>query len=46
MRIFVNLLALYGAFVLMLSLLGAFGVGNFALIYKPQKFVCMDVDYD
>lgn len=33
-------LAIVGAFVLMLSLLGTFGIGNFVLIYSPDKVIC------
>ena len=29
-----------GAFVLALSVLGALGVGNFVLMYSPDKIAC------
>lgn len=35
-----TVLACTGAFVLLLSLLGAFGVGNFVMIYSPDKISC------
>jgi hypothetical protein len=35
-----TLLAIFGGFVLTLSILGAFGVGNFVMIYSPNKINC------
>lgn len=35
-----TVLAFGGAFVLLLSLLGAFGIGNFVMIYSPDKISC------
>ena len=35
-----TLLACAGAFVLALSVLGALGVGNFVLMYSPDKIAC------
>jgi hypothetical protein len=35
-----TLLAIFGTFVLTLSILGAFGVGNFVMIYSPNKISC------
>ena len=35
-----TLLACIGAFVLFLSIMGAFGVGNFVLMYSPDKITC------
>lgn len=34
-------LALCGAFVLLLGTLGAFGVGNFVMMYSPDKISCV-----
>ena len=34
-------LAVYGAFILTISILGAFGVGNFVMIYGPDKVTCI-----
>ncbi len=36
-----TMLAIVGAFTLALSLLGAFGVGNFVMIYSPDKISCV-----
>ena len=33
-------LACVGAFVLVLSILGAFNIGNFVLMYSPDKITC------
>jgi hypothetical protein len=35
-----TLLAIVGAFTLFLGVLGAFGVGNFVMIYSPDKISC------
>lgn len=36
-----TILAIIGAFTLALGLLGAFGVGNFVMIYSPDKINCV-----
>ena len=36
-----TMLAIVGAFTLALGLLGAFGVGNFVMIYSPNKISCV-----
>ena len=36
-----TLLALIGAFVLALSVLGMFGIGHFTLSYGPDKLICI-----
>ena len=33
-------LACVGGFILVLALLGTFGVGNFVLMYSPDKISC------
>ena len=33
-------LAIVGAFTVFLGLLGAFGVGNFIMMYSPDKISC------
>jgi hypothetical protein len=35
-----TLFAIVGAFTLFLGLLGAFGVGNFVMMYSPDKISC------
>lgn len=35
-----TMFAVVGAFILFLSLMGAFGVGNFVLMYSPDKITC------
>ena len=35
-----TMLAIVGAFVITLSILGSFGIGNFVLIYSPGKITC------
>jgi hypothetical protein len=35
-----TIFACAGAFVLALSILGALGVGNFVLMYSPDKIAC------
>ena len=35
-----TMFAVTGAFILFLSLLGAFGVGNFVMMYSPDKITC------
>jgi hypothetical protein len=35
-----TMLALIGAFTILLGLLGAFGVGNFVMMYSPDKISC------
>lgn len=35
-----TMLAIIGAFTVFLGLLGAFGVGNFVMIYSPDKITC------
>ena len=35
-----TMLAIVGAFTLMLGLLGSFGIGNFVMIYSPDKITC------
>ena len=34
-------LAIIGAFTVFLALLGSFGVGNFVMIYSPDKISCV-----
>lgn len=34
-------LAMVGAFVLFLSFLGTVGIGNFVLMYSPDKISCV-----
>jgi len=36
-----TMLAIFGGFVLFLSILGMFGVGNFVLMYGPDKIICV-----
>ena len=36
-----TLLAIIGSFTLVLGVLGAFGVGNFVMIYGPEKISCL-----
>lgn len=36
-----TLFALIGAFTVFLGLLGSFGVGNFVMIYSPDKISCV-----
>jgi hypothetical protein len=33
--------AIVGAFTLALSILGAFGMGNFVMMYSPDKISCV-----
>ena len=35
-----TLFAIVGAFTLALGILGAFGIGNFVMIYSPDKITC------
>lgn len=35
-----TILALIGAFVVLLATLGTFGIGNFVLMYSPDKISC------
>lgn len=35
-----TLLACFGGVVVVLAVLGAFGVGNFVMMYGPEKIVC------
>ena len=35
-----TMFALIGAFTVFLGLLGAFGVGNFVMMYSPDKISC------
>jgi hypothetical protein len=35
-----TMFALIGVFTLFLGLLGAFGVGNFVMMYSPDKITC------
>jgi len=35
-----TLFALIGAFTVLLGVLGAFGVGNFVMMYSPDKISC------
>jgi hypothetical protein len=35
-----TLLAILGGFVLFLTVLGLLGVGNFVLMYSPDKITC------
>ena len=35
-----TLFALIGAFVMFLALLGTFDIGNFVLMYSPDKISC------
>jgi hypothetical protein len=35
-----TMLAIVGAFTLFLGVLGAFGVGNFVMMYSPDKITC------
>ncbi len=39
-----TMLAIVGAFTLALGLLGALGVGNFVMIYSPDKISCVKGD--
>lgn len=39
-----NVLAFIGAFIIFLSILGSFGIGNFVLMYVPEKIVCNEVE--
>lgn len=36
-----TIFAIIGAFTILLGLLGAFGVGNFVMIYSPDKISCV-----
>jgi hypothetical protein len=36
-----TVLACIGAFTVFLGLLGAFGVGNFVMMYSPDKISCI-----
>ena len=36
-----NTFALFGAFVLLLTVLGMLGIGNFVLMYSPNPIVCV-----
>ncbi len=36
-----TMFAIVGAFTLALGILGAFGVGNFVMIYSPDKISCV-----
>lgn len=36
-----TLFAVIGAFTVALGVLGAFGVGNFVMIYSPDKISCV-----
>ena len=36
-----TLFALIGAFTVFLGILGTFGVGNFVMIYTPDKISCV-----
>ncbi len=35
-----TVLAIFGGFVLTLAILGSFNVGNFVLMYSPDKITC------
>ena len=35
-----TMLAIFGGFVIVLSILGTIGIGNFVLIYGPDKITC------
>lgn len=35
-----TMFALIGAFTLFLGLLGSFGIGNFVMMYSPDKITC------
>ena len=35
-----TMFALIGAFTVFLGLLGAFGMGNFVMMYSPDKITC------
>jgi hypothetical protein len=35
-----TLFALIGAFTVLLGVLGAFGIGNFVMMYSPDKISC------
>lgn len=35
-----TLLACIGGFVMLLGILGAFNIGNFVMIYSPDKITC------
>jgi len=39
-----TILACFGGFVLTLSILGAFNIGNFVLMYSPNKITCTKGD--
>ena len=36
-----TMLSIIGAFTLFLGLLGAFGAGNFVMMYSPDKISCV-----
>ena len=36
-----TVLAWFGAFVLFLTVLGMLGVGNFVMMYSPDKITCV-----
>jgi hypothetical protein len=36
-----TMFAIVGAFTLVLGILGAFGVGNFVMMYSPDKISCV-----
>jgi hypothetical protein len=36
-----TMFAIVGAFTLALGILGAFGVGNFVMMYSPDKISCV-----
>ena len=36
-----TMLAIVGAFTVALGILGAFGVGNFVMMYSPDKISCV-----
>ncbi len=36
-----NILAVIGGFVVLLAVLGMFNIGNFVLMYSPDKISCV-----
>ena len=36
-----TMFAIVGAFTVVLGILGAFGIGNFVMIYSPDKISCV-----
>jgi hypothetical protein len=36
-----TVLAWFGGFILFVSILGAFGIGNFVMMYSPDNITCI-----